>query len=291
MTIDYTALKNLAIPDVEYRYTVKDTMLYALGLGLGQDPMDPNQLRFVYEKNLRAMPSFATVMAYPGAWVRELPSGLDWRMIVAGECSVVIHREIPVEGVLIGRNRVIGITDKGRSKGAIVASEKVLTDKASGAPIATVVQNFFCRGDGGYSEAPGQHSDPLQGDNPETPAGAPDASIDIVTRPEAALIYRLGSSDMNPLHADPEAAKAVGFDRPILHGLATFGVTCRGIVAACCDHDPARLASMSARFSKPVFPGETVRVEMWRQGSRVLFRALVPQRGVEVLSRGCAELR
>jgi acyl dehydratase len=151
--------------------------------------------------------------------------------------------------------------------------------------IGTVTQTIFCRGDGGFGgpprEAPAPH--PI-------PARAPDVVCDLGTRPEMALIYRL-SGDYNPLHAEPAFAKAAGFPRPILHGLGTFGVSGHALLKTMCGYDPARLASFGCRFSAPVFPGETIRTEMWRDGDVVSFRARVIERDVIAINNGRAEVR
>jgi acyl dehydratase len=284
MTINYDKLLALKIPEVEHSYTDKDTILYALGVGVGHDPLDPDQLSFVYEKNLKALPTFAAVLGYPGFWARELDTGIDWVKLVNGEQGVTLHRGLAPTGTVIGRTRILEAIDKGAGKGALVYTERSVTDKDSGALIATVTQTSFCRGDGGFGgpprEAPPTH--PI----PERP---PDAVCDLATRPEQALIYRL-SADRNPLHADPEIAIAAGFPRPILHGLATFGVVGHALLRTVCGYDPARLTAINARFSGPVFPGETLRTEIWREGAVVSFRSRVVERDVLAINNGRAEI-
>jgi acyl dehydratase len=284
MPIVYDKLLALKIPDVAQAYTEKDAILYALGIGLGRDPMDNDELPFVYEESLKVLPTFAAVLGWPGFWVRELDTGIDWVKVVAGEQQLVLHRPLAPRGTVIGRTRVTEIIDKGAGKGAHVYSERVLIDGASGEKIASVTQTTVCRGDGGFGgparAAPAVH--PI-------PERAPDLVCDRPTRPEAALIYRL-SGDPNPLHADPTVAKAAGFPRPILHGLATFGIACHGILKSFCDHDPGKLKAISGRYSAPVFPGETIRTEMWRDGPIVSFRARVVERDVVALNNGRCEL-
>lgn len=284
MPINYDKLLALKIPEVVQTYTEKDAILYALGIGLGRDPLDADELRFVYEKNLKLLPTFAAVLGWPGFWVRDLDTGIDWVKVVAGEQALVQHRPLAPRGTVVGRTRVTEIIDKGTGKGALIYSERALIDRESGERIATVTQTTFCRGDGGFGgparEAPAPH--PL-------PARAPDLVCERPTRPEAALIYRL-SGDPNPLHADPDVAKAAGFPRPILHGLASFGIACHGILKCLCDHDTGRPKAISARFSAPVFPGETIRTEMWRDGAIVSFRARVVERDVIALNNGRCEL-
>ena len=285
MPINYEKLLALKIPDAEHNYSVKDTMLYALGVGLGHDPTDRQQLDFVYEKNLKALPTFAAVLGYPGFWVRDLDTGIDWVRIVNGEQGFTLHAPLQPRGTVIGRSRILDVVDKGTGKGAVVYTERKVTDKASSALIATVTQTTFCRADGGFGGPP-RPTPPLH----PIPDRAPDLVCDLGTRPEAALIYRL-SADLNPLHADLDVAKAAGYPRPILHGLATFGVVGHALLKSVCDYQPERMTAMSGRFSAPVFPGETIRTEIWRDGSVISFRALVPERNIVAMSNGRAEVK
>ena len=290
--IDYAKLKARVFPDVEQTYDEKDTMLYALGLGYGHDPMDERQLQFVYEKNLKALPTLPVVLGSPGFWVKEPDSGIDWVKVVHGEQSLHVHRPLPAAGTVIGRMRVTALVDKGAGKGALMFQERTLFDKKTDALLATLASVTFARGDGGFSDQPGngpKGGDPAPAPKPATPDSAPHAVCDLPTLPQAALIYRL-CNDRNPLHADPAVAKAAGFPRPILHGLATYGSAGHAILKTFCDYDPARLKSLSLRFSSPVFPGETIRTEMWRDGGRVQFRAKAVERDVVVLSHGAAEI-
>jgi acyl dehydratase len=285
MPIVYEKLLALKIPDVEHTYGPKDCMLYALGVGFGLDPMDEEQLAFVYEKYLKVVPSMAVVLAHPGFWAKDLETGIDWVKVVAGEHSVVLHRPLKPSGAVLGRTKILDIVDKGAGKGAIIYSERVIDDKASGERIATIAQTTFCRGDGGFGGPPREQR-PVH----PMPERAPDLSCDLPTRPEMALIYRL-SADPNPLHADPATAKAAGFPRPILHGLATFGVCGHAILKTLCGYDPTRLTALAGRFSAPVFPGETIRTEIWRDGAVASFRARVVERDVVAINNGRAEIK
>jgi acyl dehydratase len=285
MPIVYDKLLALKIPEAEHTYTDKDTILYALGVGLGHDPMNRDELAFVYEKDLKPLPTLAAVLGYPGFWIRELDTGIDWVRLVNGEQGVMLHRPLAPQGTVIGRTRILEVVDKGTGKGALVYTERKVTDKASGELIATVTQTTFCRADGGFGGPPRETPPPHK-----IPERAPDLVCDLATRPEAALIYRL-SADRNPLHVDPDVAKAAGFPRPILHGLGTFGVVGHAVLKSVCGYDPNRLASIAGRFSAPVFPGETIRTEMWRDGAVVSFRALVPERNVVAMNNGRAEVR
>jgi acyl dehydratase len=284
MPIVYDNLLALKIPEVEHSYGAKDCMLYALGVGLGLDPLDQDQLAFVYEKGLKVLPTMAVMLGYPGFWVKELDTGIDWVKVVAGEYALELHQPLAPRGTVVGRTRVAEVVDKGPGKGAIVYSERTIDDKASGARIATIVQTTFCRGDGGFG-GPERAQRPVHA----IPERAPDLICDLPTRPEMALIYRL-SADPNPLHADPVVAKAAGFPRPILHGLGTFGVAGHAILKTLAGYDPARLTAIAGRFSAPVFPGETIRTEMWRDGSLVSFRTRVLERDVIAINNGRAEI-
>jgi acyl dehydratase len=288
MAIDYFKLKNWVFPEKEHRYTVEDSILYALCLGFGKDPLDPDQLRFVYEKELRTVPSMAVILGHPGAWMRNPEAGIDMLKVVHGEQRIRLHRPLPASAIVVGRARVASVVDKGADKGALVTVERDVIDHSSGASLATVEQVSFCRADGGF-RARGQPSDVLPSPAPGIPSRAPDQVCDIATRPEMALLYRL-MGDMNPLHVDPEVARAAGFARPILHGLGTYGVACHALLKTCCNYQPERLQSLGARFSAPVFPGETIRTEIWREGSRVHFQSRVTERDKIVLSAGVAEI-
>ena len=285
MPIDYAALKSWPFPDVEQRYTARDTMLYALGLGCGSNPTDPNELQFVFEEGLRALPTMAVVLGGPGFWIRNEKSGVDWRKILHGEQGLTLHRPLPVAGTVIGRTRIKEIVDKGRERGALMFTERSIVDKESGAAIATLASTTVMRGDGGF----GGPSGPTPAPHP-LPERAPDAALDIKTLPQAALIYRL-SGDMNPLHADPKVAAAAGFARPILHGLCSFGIAGRAVLKLAAGNDPARLTHMQVRFTAPAFPGETIRTEIWRDGETVSFRARVLERDTMILNNGLASLR
>jgi len=290
--INYQALKKRHFPDIVQTYVERDTMLYALGIGFGHDPLDERQLQYVYEKNLKALPTMAAVLGYPGFWVKEPDTGIDWVRILHGEQSIRIHKPLPVAGTVVGKLHLKAIVDKGKDRGALLLQEREVFDRNSGELLATVDSLSFARGDGGFSELEG--NGPKGGDSPPpvppaTPDAPPDIVCDLPTLPQAALIYRL-SGDYNPLHAEPAVATAANFPRPILHGLATYGVAGHAILKTCCGYDARRLKSLSVRFSAPVYPGETIRTEIWNKGKRVQFRARVLERDIVVLSHGVAEV-
>ena len=281
MPIVAETLLNFPIPEIRQRLRWQESALYALSLGCGQDPMDEADLRFVTEgAAMRALPTMAVVLGYPGFWLRDPATGVDAVRLVHGEQSVEIHAALPTEGEVIGRSRVTGLVDRGEGKGALLYSERVILDAATGQKLATLEQTTFLRGDGGF----GGPSGPVKKPAPE-PEGAPDLVLDLPTRPEMALLYRL-NGDHNPLHSSPAVAAKAGFPRPILHGLATFGLVGRALLRAVCDGDPARFGRMECRFSAPVFPGETIRTEIWRTATGAAFRARAVERDVVVVGNG-----
>jgi len=284
MPFDPQKILNWKFPEVEHSYSERDTMLYALGLGCGSDPNEAGDLKYVYERGLVALPTMAVVLAYPGNWLESKESTADYGKVLHGEQYLTIHRPVPAAGSVIGRGRVKELLDKGREKGAVLYVERQILDKADGQPIATMTSAAMLRGDGGFGGKPGPQPAPHA-----LPDGPARLSLDLKVAANAALIYRL-SGDRNPLHADPVAAARGGFKMPILHGLCTYGIAGRAIVKSCCGDDPSRLRGLQVRFSSPVFPGETIRTEMWPEGSRVAFRARVVERDVVVLNNGLATL-
>lgn len=270
------------VPVGEQEMSPRDAMLYGLGIGIGGDPTDKQQLQFVYENGLKVFPSMAVVLAGPGFWVKNPATGVDWVKVLHGEMGMELHRPIPAAGKLVGKTRVVDVIDKGKGRGALILQERVVTNLDTGDTICTLTSTTFARGNGGFGgpakQAPAPH---------ELPERDPDGSVELPTLPQAALIYRL-SGDYNPLHADPDVARAAGFERPILHGLCTFGVACHALVKTVLDYDADRLKTMRLRFSAPIYPGETVRVDYWRDGETLSFRALAAERDVVVLNNGCA---
>jgi acyl dehydratase len=278
MAINYEHVMSLTSKDETFSYTERETMLYALGVGLGGDPMDKSELAFVYENGLKSVPTMATVIAWGAGRLGD--SGINYAMVVHGEQRVTLHKPLPVAATILADTRFIACLDKGAGKGAVLISETTIRDQKDGAPLCTLTSSIFARADGGFGG-------PSEG-GPDThpiPERAPDKEVDITTRPDQALIYRL-SGDRNPLHSDPDFAKMVGFPRPILHGLCTYAITCRAVMSAYCDYDSAKILSHDVRFSAPVFPGETVSVQMWRDGDVISFEARVKSRDVVVIKNG-----
>ncbi len=277
-------LSSLRLPEIRAAFTRRDTMLYALGVGACQDPLDPSQLKFVYEGALQALPSLCCVVAHPGAWIVAPELQINYVKLVHAEQYFHLAAPLPAEGELVGRYRVTGVVDKGIASGALVYFEKSL-HRVDGTLVGTVESSYFLRGDGGCGHW-GQPGREL----PAIPATPPTGCIDMPSLPIAALIYRL-SGDYNPLHADPVIAKKAGFDRPILHGLCTYGIACQSLIRALCPDDASRLTRMGARFTKPVYPGETIRTEYWTTGdASIRFRSLSVERNEVVLDRGIAHI-
>ncbi|MCB1809204.1 MAG: MaoC family dehydratase N-terminal domain-containing protein [Candidatus Competibacteraceae bacterium] len=284
MALDYQTLLNFRFPDVEQRYDQQDTLRYALSVGLGSDPTDLHQLQFVYEDNLLALPTMATVLGVGDFWGTNPALGLDWPRLLHGEQSLQLHQSLPVSGQVRGCSRIVDIIDKGEGIGAFFLTETTLIDLSNDTPLATLSATVIARGDGGFG-GPGGHL-PAP---PQIPNRKPDSRCDLPTLTQMALLYRL-NGDRNPLHADPAVARSAGFERPILHGLCTFGIAGHALLKTCCAYDPSRLHGMRVRFSAPVYPGETVRTEIWREHEQITFRCWAVERDVLVISHGSAEI-
>lgn len=283
MAINYDRIMAIRNPGTFHSYGDRETMLYALGIGLGQDPMDRAELPFTYEKGLRVIPTQATVVAWNNMPMHE--AGLNYLMVLHGEQRLTVHKPLPPAGELVATGGVVGCYDKGKDKGAVVLTETVLSDRATGEKLVTLGSTTFARGDGGFGGPSGGGPVPHV-----LPTRAPDRIISYRIAPNAALIYRL-SGDRNPLHSDPDVAAAAGFRQPILHGLCSYGHACRAVVQTMCDWDPTRITGFDVRFSSPVYPGETFETQMWQDGDVVSFRCRIVERDVIVLNNGKATLR
>ncbi len=282
MAIDYHYLMNLPPLSVSQRYSWRETVLYALGVGAGRIAAnDPHGLKFVYEQQLVALPTLATVLAYPGFWARDPKYGITWRKLLHRDQSIEIHAPIPAEGEVHALLRIDEIYDRGAEKGALLCFSRQIVDASSQLPLATVRQVNVLRADGGFGGPP-DRTPP----GPEPPDRAPDLLMTLPTNPDQALLYRL-SGDLNPLHIDPATAAVAGFERPILHGLASFGAVGLAVVCRLCGYDPTRVRRFGARFSSPVYPGDTLEVAIWSvdQG-RAIVEASVIERHVTVIRNG-----
>jgi acyl dehydratase len=265
----------------ERSWDSKDCLLYALGVGAGQTDPTGSELEFTTENSQnmtqRVLPTIPVII---GMGAGSMPSfgEFNWAMLVHGEQAIEVYGEIPPEGTVVSQTRVVGIYDKG--SGALAVMETESKYKDSGKPAFKVRFGAFIRGEGGF-ESRGEDL-PARAKMPDR---APDHEVTYATRADQALLYRL-SGDRNPLHSDPEFAKLAGFEKPILHGLCTYGVTGRALLHALCGSDPAKFTGMDARFSKPVMPGDELTVRMWREGDREALFQTVTQAGVVVIDGG-----
>jgi acyl dehydratase len=276
MPIDLSIVGKRLAP-IAYTYREKDVMLYALGVGAGTD-----DLQFTYERDLKVLPTFGVVAAFPAMFSLGSAMQVNPMMVLHGEQRIELHAPIPTRGTLTTTPTVRAIYDK--IKGAlIIVDAETVDDK--GTLLFKNTFGTFARGEGGFGgdRGPG-------GTRNVPPDRHPDAVVEMVTLLQQALIYRL-SGDMNPLHADPDFARMGGFDRPILHGLCTFGHVGRAVLRSFCGNDPARLRAIEVRFAGVVLPGETIVTEMWKSNdSEVIVQAKTKERGELVVSSAAATI-
>jgi hypothetical protein len=269
--INYHKLKNWSFEEIRYTYSTRDTILYALGIGIGADPLDVDQLRFTYESPLESVPTMATVVGSPGFFWGDERTGVDPVKVVHGEQRLEVFRPLPTHGTVIARNRIDSLTDKGLNKGALAVTSRDIIDESSGDLLARGTSVSFLRADGGFSAADGI-SDPAPVALPKPPVRSPDVQLELASI--------------------PAVAKTAGFPRPILHGLCTYGMTCHAVMRACLQYEARRLKSLSLRFTGPVYPGDVLRFELWREESAKVWniRAHVDSRDIMVLDYGIAEI-
>ena len=278
MPIDPDLAVGAQLGEREFRWSPSDVLLYHLGVGAGGDPLDPGELKYVLEDGLQVLPTFAVVA--PNLRETAPPEismpGVDVDLAAAlhGRQELVVHAPIPAAGEASARSRIADVQDKG--KAAVIITENCATD-GSGRALFTTRSSVFVRGEGGFGGHRGES------ERVEPPGRAPDAVVDSPTLPQQALWYRL-CGDRNPLHADPSFAAAAGFERPILHGLCTFGVVCKALVDSLLGGSPAAVGGFSARFAGVVHPGETIRTRAWTEPGRVLAQSSVVERDAAVLS-------
>ena len=283
MAIDYEKIMSLETKNQEFSYSDKETMLYGLGIGFGKDPLNDEELKFVYERDLKTVPSMATVVSWGAGNMRE--SGINYLLVLHGEQRLKMHEPLPHSADILVDSSVKGVFDKGKEKGALIITETDIKLKENENLLCTLSSTTFARGDGGFGGpsdgAPEPHLIPERKSDDEFSAD---------TEPNQALIYRL-SGDRNPLHSDPEIAKAAGFDVPILHGLCTYGTACRTIISNVCDYDSTLIEEFNVRFSSPVYPGEKISTEIWKDDNVISFRCWVRDRNVMVLNNGKCVLK
>lgn len=281
MNLDHVKTRRFA--PVEQSYDWRDAALYALSLGIGDDPLDEDELRYVFEgRPQQTVPTWCVTLGWPPFWHADPATGIDWTRIVHGEQRFTLHRPLPVQASIRAEHRIRYVDDKGPGRGALIGFDTEISDTQTHDHLASLSSVQFLRGDGGCGGfgSPPEPLAPLHRDNPPT------ASIDYRTAEQAALLYRLASRDYMLIHADPVVARRAGFERPISHGLNTMGLACRAILKHCTPGQPERLVSMSVRFARPAFPGDTIRIEMYNQGDAVRFRAWALERHELVLDRG-----
>jgi acyl dehydratase len=292
LPIYYPDILHQTLPAHKVAYRERDVMLYALSIGLGTDPLNTRELPYVYEADLQVVPAAVTVLGgadAQGPPAPEVPAGMrlstfDAVRVLHGEQAVELQRPLPSSGVFTVESRTVAAYDKGPAKGAVVVKESTWFDE-NGSKVATLTSSVFARGDGGFggpaTGGPRPHAHPDR---------VADLTVEIPTRRDQALLYRL-NGDYNSLHADPVLATRAGFERPILHGLCTYGLTCRAVLQSMTDYDAGVIRSHQARFAAPVFPGETLCVDLWRDGPVVSFEARVKERDVVVIRNGKTVLR
>lgn len=287
MPIDVKKVLGAKLDDTRGEWSDKDVILYALGVGVGVgvSPVDPVVLQYTYENGLKALPTFGVVPVFSCLTTTLGIPGFDVNpmMILHGEQYLeVLCDEIPTRAKIVNSAKVSAIYDKG--KGALVTVD-TLTKTEDGKPLFKNVFSIFARGEGGF----GGESGPAPGN--EAPERKPDKSIGYPTMTHQAILYRL-SGDYNPLHIDPQFAALGGFDRPILHGLCTFGNIGRAVIEGYCDNDPRRFHSIKVRFAAPVMPGETIVTDMWKTSDTdIVCRARVKERDVAVVTNAKVTIR
>ncbi|MEU3826917.1 3-alpha,7-alpha,12-alpha-trihydroxy-5-beta-cholest-24-enoyl-CoA hydratase [Streptomyces sp. SID486] len=246
----------------EITWDHKDVLLYHLGIGAGRPATDPGELRYTLESRLHVLPSFVTVAGNgsPGVISGLSMPGIevDLARVLHGGQSLDLHRPVPVAGTATARHRIAAVYDKGKAAVLVLRTEVADAD----GPLWTNDAQIFVRGEGGWGGDRGPST------RLAPPTGDPDRTVERPVREDQALLYRL-SGDWNPLHADPGFAERAGFERPILHGLCTYGITLKAVVDTLLGGDVTRVRGYSTRFAGVVFPGETLRVRMWREEGRV----------------------
>jgi len=279
MALNYERLKSFKFPEIEQTYTERDVMLYALSVGYGSNPLDEADLTYVYEKALKPAPTFALTLGFFS--ISKLDLGINYTKVVHSAQGLRLHATLPSNATIVCKTHISDVWDLGADKGAILRIVRNVYNKADGLHLATTTMDAMCRADGGFGG-------PKPPEKPAAcPMSAPTYQEDVATLPQQALLYRL-SGDFNPLHVDPSMAKKAGFSRPILHGLANYGIAVREVLKRVCNYEDQRIIEVSARFTAPFFPGETLRIDIWDQPSdnKVQFRASVVERSTTVLDFG-----
>ncbi len=285
MPIDIEQVLGAELPEDTFSWDSEDVILYNLGVGAGNPPTDPQELRYAYEGDLVAIPTYGTIPPFETMMSMGAVEGLEINLgqILHGEHELIVHREIPTSGSVTQSGRVTDIFDKG--KGALVVIEIVSVLEKTGEELFTNRASIYVRGEGGFGGEPG----PAAGNLP--PDRDPDHVVESATLPQQALLYRMASGDKNPLHADPGFAGFAGFERPILHGLCTYGIVGKAVVDNALEGQPEKLGAYKARFSGHVFPGETLVTRIWAEGEELIITARAKERDSKVLSNAVVSSR
>ncbi len=270
--------------ELEGSFSDRDSLLYAVAIGMGRDPLDAKELEYVCETvGNRVVPTAATVLSRArraaGGGAPSLMSKMNFALMLHGEQRLQIHQPIPPAAETLVSNRTTGVYDKGEGKGALVTSETAVK-LSDGSPLFTLGSTLFYRGDGGF----GGSSEGAPVPHP-IPDREPDAVCEMPGRADQAMVYAL-CGDRNPLHRDPDFAKKAGFPAPILHGLCSYGIACHAVLKTMLDYDQTRMTGFDVRFSSPVFPGETQVVEMWQDVNVISFRTRIKERDVISINNG-----
>jgi acyl dehydratase len=285
MPIDVARAVGAQLEETRFSWSEEDIIIYNLGLGAGDPPTDPAELKYAYEAELVAVPTYGTIPPFSMMMSLGTVGGLevDLARILHGDQKLTVHRPIPVAGTVAQTGSVVDIFDKGR--GALVVLEVVSVLEKTGEPLFTNRSGIYVRGEGGF----GGESGPPAGNL--APDREPDHLVVSKTLPQQALLYRMASGDKNPLHADPGFAAYAGFDRPILHGLCTYGVVLKGVVESALGGRPEDVASWEARFTGHVFPGETLITKIWDEDGSYLVEAETAERAKTVLGNARVTVR
>lgn len=278
MPIDIEKALGATLEGPVYSWTDDDVILYHLGIGAGSDPVDPDELRYVYEGDLQVLPTYATIPPFEMMMSFALVDGLDINLaqVLHGEQETILHDRIPTSGTVTNEGTVTNIFDKG--KGALVVMEIVSRLESTGESLFTNRSSIYIKGEGGFGGDSGPST------SVEIPDREPDHVVQSATLPQQALLYRISSGDKNPLHADPGFAAFAGYERPILHGLCTYGIVAKAVADSVFEGQAGDIASYRSRFSGHVFPGETIVSRIWDEGDRVLVVAETQERGLPVIT-------